>query len=67
MSSVQCAGQKAIIITMIVHYLRSILEWVCQTLYLQEEHGVRFVKHMGMIPIITPDAEASDSTKEYIL
>jgi hypothetical protein len=39
---------------MSVHYLCNILEWVCQTLYLQEDHGVRFEKHMGMIPIISP-------------
>jgi hypothetical protein len=31
MSSVQCVGQKAIT-RMSVHYFRSMLEWVCQTL-----------------------------------
>ena len=33
MSSLQCATQKAIT-RMSVHYLCSILEWLCQTLYL---------------------------------
>jgi hypothetical protein len=39
-----------------------ILERVCQILYFQEDHGVRFVKHMGMIPIIAPYCR---SIKQY--